>query len=306
MSRLVNAPVNLGPVPAFEHRIVAEDEETYTEITGMGATVRRRRDNPTMFYGHIDHPIKTRADWEDYKHRFSASSPGRVPKDWMSAVVPRLNASPDPVGLGLFPFFFRFCFYSMGMERFLSGFYETPDLMHEIFAHLSGFIMETIRPVLETVKLDYALITEDLSGKNGPMISPRIYEEFWYPYQDPILEMLRDHGVPLICQWTAGQFEVLLPGMLEHGFNCTWPLEVMAGMDALALRRRFGRDLRMGGNIAKEAVIAGPEAIGREIERLMPLIREGGFIPALDDMASPDMPFSHYRHMIDRLQGIRP
>jgi len=306
MSRLVNAPVNLGPIPAFEHRIVAEDEETYTEITGMGATVRRRRDNPTMFYGHIDHPIKTRADWEDYKHRFSASSPGRVPKDWMSAVVPRLNASPDPVGLGLFPFFFRFCFYSMGMERFLSGFYETPDLMHEIFAHLSGFIMETIRPVLETVKLDYALITEDLSGKNGPMISPRIYEEFWYPYQDPILEMLRDHGVPLICQWTAGQFEVLLPGMLEHGFNCTWPLEVMAGMDALALRRRFGRDLRMGGNIAKEAVIAGPEAIGREIERLMPLIREGGFIPALDDMASPDMPFSHYRHMIDRLQGIRP
>jgi len=93
--------------------------------------------------------------------------------------------------------------------------------------------------------------------------------------------------------------------MMEHGFNCTWPLEVMAEMDAPALRKRFGRGLRLGGNIAKEAVIAGPDAIDQEIERLMPLIREGGFLPALDDMASPDMPLSHYRYMIERLQGIR-
>lgn len=109
----------------------------------------------------------------------------------------------------------------------------------------------------------------------------------------------------MICQWSAGRFQELLPGMLEHGFTCTWPLEVMAGMDASVLRARFGRDLQLGGSIAKEAVISGPEAIDREIDRLMPLIREGGFVPALDDMASPDMPFSHYRHLIRRLQAIR-
>jgi uroporphyrinogen decarboxylase len=305
MSRLVHLPVSFGPIPGFEQRVISEDDEYEVVTSNMGATVRRRKDNPTMFYGHIDHPVKTRADWEEYKQRFKAISPGRLPKDWATVVAPRLNASEDPVGLCIFPFFFRHCFYSMGMERFLSAFYEEPDLMHDIFSHLGRFVMETIRPVLETVKLDYALIAEDLSGKNGPMISPRIYEEFWYPYQDPIVRMLRDHGVPLICQWTAGQFGVLLPGMMEHGFNCTWPLEAMAGMDALALWKRFGRELRMGGNIAKEAVIAGPEAIDREIERLMPLIREGGFIPALDDMASPDMPFSHYRYMIEKLQAIR-
>ena len=45
--------------------------------------------------------------------------------------------------------------------------------------------------------------------------------------------------------------------------------------------------------------------IDREIERLMPLIVEGGFIPALDDMAPMECPFLHYRHMIERLQGIR-
>ena len=77
-------------------------------------------------------------------------------------------------------------------------------------------------------------------------------------------------------------------------------------MDAVDLRRRFGRSLLLAGNIPKEAVIAGPGAIDDAIDRVQPLIEEGGFIPALDDMASPDMPFAHYRHMIERLQAIRP
>lgn len=36
----------------------------------------------------------------------------------------------------------------------------------------------------------------------------------------------------------------------------------------------------------------------------MPLIREGGFAPALDNMASPNMPCFRYRYMIEKLQSI--
>lgn len=304
MSQLGNVPVSFGPIPPFEYKIIFEDDEYLIATTDMGATVKRRKENPSLFYGHIDHPIKTRADWEEYKPHFQASSPGRFPADWEKKVVPELNASEDPVGVMIFPFFFRLGFYSMGMERFLTAFHDEPDLMHDIFAYWSDYISKILRKILASVRLDYALLTEDLAGKNGPLISPKTYEEFWYPYQDPIVQMLRDHDVPMICQWSAGEFDALLPGMLEHGFTCTWPLEFIAGMDAVELRKHYGRELLMGGNIAKEAVIAGPDAIDREIERLMPLIQEGGFVPALDDMASPDMPFSHYRYMIDRLQNI--
>jgi len=304
MAKLIRVPVNFGPIPAFEPKVLSEDAECTVEISGMGATIRRRKDDPTQFYGHIAHPIKTRRDWEDYRKRFRASSPGRV-KD-LPDMAQRLNASEDPVGLCIFPFFFRFCFYSMGMERFLTCFHEEPDLMHDVFAHVSDLALQTIHPVLDLVKLDFAMIAEDLAGKNGPLISPRTYREFWHPHQDPILRLLREHGVPIICQWSSGRFHQLLPEMLEHGFNCTWPLESMAGMDAVALRGQFGRNLRLGGNVPKEAVIAGPAAIDKAVARLMPLIREGGFIPALDDMTSPDMPFAHYRHLIEKLHAIRP
>jgi uroporphyrinogen decarboxylase len=306
MSRLVLLPLSFHPIPGFDQSVVAEDDTYFVQRSPMGALKRHRKDNPTLFYGHIDHPVKTRADWDEYRQRFRASSPGRCPAEWVGNVVPRLSASRNPVGLCVYPFFFRLGFYAMGMERFLSAFYEEPALMHDIFAYWSDFVIEVIRPVLGSLQLDFALFTEDLAGKNGPLISPRIYEEFWLPHQDPIVRLLQEHEVPVICQWTAGQLGALLPIMLDHGFSCTWPLEVVAGMDAEALRRQFGRSLLLAGNIAKEAVIAGPKAIDAEIERLMPLIREGGFLPALDDMASPDMPFAHYRHLIEALQAIRP
>jgi hypothetical protein len=305
MSRLVQVPLAWGPIPAFAPEIIAEDDEYVVQVASMGGTVRRRKDNPSMFYGHLDHPVTSRKDWEQYKRRFQSTSPGRLPADWETSVIPRLNASTDPVGICFFPFFCRLGFYSMGMARFLTAFYDDPELIHDVFSYWSRYVMAMIEPVLATLKLDYVMFGEDLAGKNGSLISPAIYQAFWYPYQDPIIDMLRAHDVPVICQWSAGQFDSLLPGMLAHGFNCTWPLEAMAGTDGPTLRQRFGRQLLLGGNIAKEAVIAGPAAIDRQIDRLMPLIQQGGFLPALDDMASPDMPFAHYRYMIESLQSIR-
>jgi len=305
MCHLEYLSVGLSPRPPFPERVISEDEEYIFETTAMGATVKRRKDAPSLFYGHIDHPIKTRADWDAYKERLAPGPEGRLPEDWDSEAVRRFNECDRPVGFCFFPFFFRLGFYTMGMERFLTAFHEEPDLMHDMFAVGGEIVLRRMRPILEAVQVDFAMFNEDFAGKNGPLISPKMYAEFWNPYQDPILRLLKEHDVPVICQWSAGEFHSLVPDMMAHGYNCTWPLELVAGMDAADMRKRYGRELLLGGNIPKEAVIAGPDAIDRDIERLMPLIREGGFIPALDDMAPRECPFSHYRHMIERLQSIR-
>ena len=111
----------------------------------MGAVQQIRKENPTMFYGHVDHPVKTADDWQEYKLLFDAASVGRFPRNWDEAVVPSLNESKDPVGIVFFPFFFRLGFYSMGMERFLTAFYEEPDLIHRMFAHWSNFAIDMLK-----------------------------------------------------------------------------------------------------------------------------------------------------------------
>jgi len=306
MAKLVHVGgVGVTPIPPFKEKVVSEDSQYLVETTSLGATVRRDKSAPSTFYGHIDHPIKTRRDWDRYKKRLEVGVSERIAEVIQPDNVIKLNASSEPVGLCFFPFFFRFGFYTMGMERFLTAFYDEPDLMHDIFSQASRLILSVLPEILDSITVDFAVFGEDLAGKNGPLVSPTLYETFWYPWQDPIIELLRDAGVPVICQWSAGEFDVLLPGMLEHGFNCTWPLERMAGMDAVELRRKHGRKLLLGGNISMEAVVSGPEAIDREINRLMPLILEGGFIPAMDDMVPMECPFSNYRYLIERLQAIR-
>ncbi len=304
MDRLELVPVSFSSLPDWETRVIAEDDEYITEVGWLGATIKRRKDAPGMYYGHVDHAVKTRQDWEECKWRFRAETEGRLPAD-LDALAAQLEASDQPVGLHVFPFFMRLGFYLMGMERFLTAFHEEPDLMHDMFGFWGEFVLETLRPLLGKVRLDFVTFAEDLAYTKAPHISPRVYEEFWLPYQDPIVEALHGAGVPMVCEWSAGNLEPLLPLMLDHGINCTWPLERQAGMDAYAVRSKYGRDLRLGGGFPKEALIAGPEAVDREIERLRPLMEEGGFVPALDDMVPPEVPWATYRHYVERMKSLR-
>jgi uroporphyrinogen decarboxylase len=307
MSQLVQTGgVRVQPIPKFAETIVSEEEDYYSQITELGATVRRRRDAPHTFYGHTDFPIKSRDDWKEYRKLLNpADTTQRLHGVLTPGNIRRLNASDDPVGLGFFPYFFRFGFYTMGMEGFLTAFYDDEDLVHEMFAQAAQVLLAGLPLILGQVKVDFAVFCEDLAGKNGPLVSPEIYEKFWAPHQQPILQVLRAAGVPVICLWSAGRFEQLIPAMMTHGFNCTWPVERNSGMNPLELRRTFGRDLRLGGGLSLKSLIDGPDAIDRNIEELMPLIKAGGFIPALDDMVPLECPFAHYRHLIKQLQAIR-
>ena len=304
MDLMHNVGLNLSPMPAYEEKLIAEDEESYTQIDYLGCTVRRLKVSPTMYYGYVDHPVKSPEDWEEYKKRFDKNLPGRLLQNSEKKIL-ELNAAESPVGIVIYPFFFRLGFFSLGMERFMTAFYDMPDLMHDMFAFWSDLVLHAIRPYLGKLKIDYVSFAEDLAYKGGPHLSPSIYKEFFLPYQDPIIKELKKHGVSLFSMYTAGNIKPILPLLMEHGFNCTWPLERGSFMDPVELRQMYGKDLRLIGGIAKETLIAGPDAIDREIERLMTLMVEGGYIPAVDDMITPEVPFDTYRYYVDAIKAIK-
>jgi uroporphyrinogen decarboxylase len=306
MDQMVYVPLTFLPKPAFEQRVLSEDEDYVIQVDSMGAIVRRRKDAPLTYYGYLEHPVKNRSDWDRYRERFRPVLSERLPADWGEAWVRRLDESPNPVSLCLFPFFFRLGFYTMGMERFMTAFYEDPELIRGMFAYWTDFVCTLIEPVLKTLKIDCLVLAEDLAHRASTHIAPNVYSDFWYPHQDRVVQLAVAHNVPVISMWSAGNVQPILQGLLEHGFNSTWPLERRTcGLDPLVLRRRYGRALTMAGNIPREALVEGPEAIDKEIERLMPMIRAGGFIPTLDDMVPIEAPFAHFQHLVERLKAIR-
>ena len=213
----------------------------------------------------LDIPIRLRLDW----------GPGRGPKGG----------------------------YTLGVERFLQTIWKDPDLIHDIMNSYADFIIGILEEILK-VRVDYVVFMEDgLAYRHGPIISPRTYEEFWYPYQKKVIDFLRNRGVNIICHYTSGNIK---PLMLKDGFNAFAPLESAAGMDAIELREEYGNRLLLMGNISKQALASGPKAIEKEVYRKVQyLMEEGSYLPAVDDMILPEISFENFRYYINLLKNIQ-
>ncbi len=63
-------------------------------------------------------------------------------------------------------------------------------------------------------------------------------------------------------------------------------------------RRRWGRDLRLMGGVDKMKMAQGGDVIRRELERIAPVVQEGGFIPFCDHRCPPGVTLEKYRHYL--------
>ena len=58
------------------------------------------------------------------------------------------------------------------------------------------------------------------------------------------------------------------------------------------------------GGFDKHILVQGKSAIAREIERLTPLVEEGGYIPMPDHRVPPDVPLAHYRFYLEQVRQV--
>ena len=125
------------------------------------------------------------------------------------------------------------------------------------------------------------------------------------PRYKKITDLLRSYGVDVIYLDSDGNVEQLIPLWLEVGINFLWPFEVAAGNDAVALRKKYGKDLIIGGTIDKRALIKGKEAIREEVMSKVPfLLESGGYFPSVDHGVPPDVTFKSYCYYINLIREI--
>ena len=82
-------------------------------------------------------------------------------------------------------------------------------------------------------------------------------------HAEKMAALAAEHGIHLIFVDSDGDSEPLMSLWLEGGVTGYYPIERAAGMDAMQLRQRFGRQLRLIGGIDKRAMASGPAAIER-------------------------------------------
>jgi uroporphyrinogen decarboxylase len=187
----------------------------------------------------------------------------------------------------------------MGLEGFCYAIYDDIGLIDKIFDNRVKMAEILYRRVFEKKGLDFVQIWEDMAYKTGPMVSPEFMKEHFVARYKRITEAFRAGGVSLIMMDCDGNIEKILPLLRESGIDGIYPCEIAAGSDPLLLRRMFP-EVSLAGGIDKRVLgVEGREGVKKELRRLQPLIREGGYIPYIDHFIPPDISYDTFCYYMD-------
>ena len=86
---------------------------------------------------------------------------------------------------------------------------------------------------------------------------------------------------------------------MDAGVTGIFPCEVQAGMDVVTMRKKYGRSLTLVGGIDKKAVARGGIEMRNEVDRIMPVVGDGGYIPHLDQTLQPDISYDNLLYYME-------
>jgi hypothetical protein len=188
--------------------------------------------------------------------------------------------------------FFWFPRTLMGFSKLMYAYYDQPELIHRMNQDLLNFNLKLLDGISKVCVPTFMTIAEDMSYNHGPMISRQICEEFLEPYYRQLIARLKDLEIITIVD-TDGDVTLMVPWLQSVGADGVLPLERQAGVDGMRLREQFPT-LRMIGHYDKMVMKDGEAAMRKEFERLLPLMKTGGFIPSVDHQTPPGVSLEQY------------
>lgn len=330
LDRLERVDPYYGPLPEFEHEVVEEDEETVTYINEEGILMKEFKGHAdTSMPQFIKFPVENRADYEKIKReRLQLAPEYRFPESWQKQVA-RGGRSQTTVGVSIaqsekdtierhdtetrqeeWP---RLCWADrwggffgplrnfFGVQDLCIAFYEQPDLVHEMMEDRANAIIEITEETLKYTNFETFWYWEDMAYKAGPLVDPEMFREFALPHYKRVNEWLRSKGIKHIGLDSDGNVWKLIPLWIEAGIDMLWPFEVQAGMDVNAVRKEFGKEFVIFGGIDKKEIAKGGDKLRTEVDRIIPLVEDGGYIPELDHSVHPDIDWPTFCYYLDYL-----
>lgn len=189
--------------------------------------------------------------------------------------------------------FFWFPRTLLGIERHLYAFYDAPDLMQLINRDLLEYNLAIMRELCAIAVPNILLFAEDLSYNHGPMLSKECFDAAIAPFYRQIVPVLKEYGIHPLMD-SDGDIAPIIPWLKEVGIEGLGPLERMAGVDVRRIRAEHPDFLLLGG-FDKTVISRGEGAMRAEFERLLPVMRSGGYLPTVDHQTPPEVSLAQYR-----------
>jgi uroporphyrinogen decarboxylase len=289
----------------FEPEIVERTDEYVIERDSWGDLKKNwndRRSTPELF----DFPVKSRADWDALKGRLTPD-PNRV--DWAEAraQLAQCREKGQYVCIAAIPGY-EATWRKLGVEDALAAMAEDPEWVMEMYDYDAEMIIGMWKLYQEQgLEFDGAWLWDDLGYKNGPLFSPRCYQEQLMPYHKKVVDYAHAQGWPVILH-CCGNFTSLIPSMVEAGFDCLEALEVKAGVDLGTLVKEYGKHFCFMGGVDVREWFGDLNRLEQEVltKLRIGMSNPGGYIFHSDHSVPPQVSFENYSKVAElvRREGV--
>jgi hypothetical protein len=325
LDELIRVDPWYGPVPEYEYQVMEEDDLTRTYVNHEGIVMREfKSHSDTSMPQFIKFPVEGPEDFEkvagerlalNAELRFSPLWRRQVAEGRLHGVAGAANVKAADAGSStrvaespLFCWadrwggFFGSLRNLMGLENLCLSFYDRPKLVERMMEERADRIIEITAEVLKHTRIDMFGYWEDMAYNHGPLVSPDMYRKFALRHYRRVNDWLHRQGIKHIWLDSDGDVSSLIPIWIDSGINVLWPFERQSGMDVLKIRREYGHRLAMMGGIDKRALVPGGDVMRREVDRVMPLVEDGGYIPELDHSVPPDVSWPNFCGYVEYLK----
>lgn len=293
-----------GLRPNFGHTILEEKEDGTLLARDEQGLIVLEKPGVVSIPAEIGTSMTGREAWEELylpKLKWTAE---RVNTEYIKSLADDTNRE-IPIGLhcGSLIGYMR---NLLGVEQLSYLYADDEELYAEIVDTLAGICYQGVKTALETgAKFDYAHFWEDICFKNGPLVSPFVFEDYVAPHYKKITDLLTKYGIDIVSVDCDGCIDTLVPIWLKNGVNTMFPIEVGTWNASIApWREKYGKMLRGVGGMNKTLFARDRKAIDEEVERLKGLISLGGYIPCPDHRIAPDAKFELVQYYCDKMHQL--
>jgi uroporphyrinogen decarboxylase len=254
---------------------------------------------PGSFYTFpASHPMKTASMEEIEKLSWpEANEPSRFAglREKAKQLFDRTDyalVADGTTGVGVFDM----SWHLRGMENIFMDMIIHPDFTEALFQRLTDYYVAVYRSYMQAVGdyIQMVIYYEDLSGQDGPLISPALYRKFVKPCHRKIFQAIRDYTAAKLCVHTCGSVYAFLDDYVELGVDVLNPVQISArDMEPRRLKEKYGSTLSFHGAIDTQRFLprATPAQVKEEVRRMIGILGPGGgYLFTSCHSIQPDVP----------------
>lgn len=181
--------------------------------------------------------------------------------------------------------------------------YDDIDLVEEVLDIGANFYVEIAERVTNR-NLTFFYVGDDIAYKSSTIINPDIMREIWVPRMKRVFEPALKKKIPILFH-SDGNIMSMIPDLIDMGVNGLNPIEPY-GMDAMEIKRLYGRDIALVGNLDVGTILSSgtPDDVREASKHLIDSLgREGGYILASCHSITSNVKPENYLAMIETAQS---